>query len=614
MAVSVKVNVFMSMVFRLLWWFYMDKSFKVVLAVVIAVIVAAVMYYVTPPSWPAGDYSATVYVVLDEGTVSVGPLKFELGPGVSGVFKSAAVSTVVGGKNVTVVVDYKSGYKLELGSNIVFKVKVEGVGKQLSLDKVYVEITAPDGRVFKYFAGSCEGNEYVIEVKPYVKIKEVSTVFGFIVTLFIFADVIPYVITGLLVPLLLYTLGVFGAKPALANFMHPIIMVFLGGSALELAFKESGLDRRIARAVVRFGRTPEKFIVLLFIVGSFLSWWMSNTAATYVMLPLVLSTLAMLRIENTRFATIAVLILAFATSIGGSATIIGTPPNLMTSGLLEEFLGVRIEFYMWMIWGLPVWFVGITIGIIVALLYWRFTAPPTEIEIVRRAFERGVAVEAAGKLSSKELLTLVIFAMMVTLWMIPGLLNVEISSGMVGLLGLVAFFASGVLKVKEHFRKLSWDLLVLFGAGLTLGSALLKSGWSEWVLSMLYGLRGVPPYVLFLAVAISSYLFGTFVSSHTSAAAIITPIIIPLGSVTASVLGMDPVSSSILLTMVAVFSLNAATALPISTPPSAIVYSSGKVKIKDLATYGMICGLLVVTIVALVMPAFWTAIHAPPLK
>jgi len=308
---------------------------------------------------------------------------------------------------------------------------------------------------------------------------------------------------------------------------------------------------------------------------------MSNTAASYVIVPIVLS------IASGGLEEPLLLSLVASTAIGGSLTIIGTPPNLIVSSFIKDLAGIKMDFGKWLIFGFPTWLLGIPIIFILTKVFSRdknFTRPSNQKSV---------------SLNRDQKITLYIILTTVILWTTSRITG--LGNGSIALLSILLFLMLRIMKPGD-IRKLRWDLVLLFGGGLSLGKALIDSGWADWII----GKMPQPKNDLELFGMITLLLLiGTMFSSHTSAAAFIGPVMIPLGMGISGYFGTSAQTFGTLLVMLSTLSINNATALPISTPPSAIVFSSGKVKIKSMILYGVIFGILMNAVLVFLLKPVW---------
>ncbi len=579
----------------------METRYKAVLLIILAVIAGSIVYIASPPDWPTtGKIGLTIYTNTGDGIIEA---KAFFNISESG---NVVVPDSSGGYNVSV--DYAAPAKFSPGSKIVVKVLVsrdgENICPEIAGSKIVVKLD--DGREYTYHPAKRNGDTLVYEIQPYIHVREAGFIFGSAIVLFAGASVIHYVITGLYVTIALVLVGIQPGKLAFAYYMKPLIMVFIAGSGIELVIRKWGLDKRIARLLSRIARSPYTLVIGVSFLGSFLSMWMSNTAATYVMLPLATALLCNRKLDKCgKFSSIVMVSLAMGASIGGTATLIGTPPNLIAAGFLNDIVygSEEINFYNWLLIGLPAWIIGYGVGVLLAIIYMRIMASdelPTVYKALRETHEI-----PSEPMTGKQWLAAAAILFLVAMWITEPIHHV--STGLAAGLGLLVFFASGLLDPKKDWKKLSWDLMVLFGAGLTLGSGLMNTGWADYMLGLLQGVESLG-WLSLLIIGFTAYLIGTFISSHTSASAFIAPLTIPLGMLIGPVIGVSPETGAALATIVAVVSLNNAIALPISTPPSAIVYASGGAKLRDLLTYGFIFGVTVNLLIILLLTGYWASI------
>ena len=395
-------------------------------------------------------------------------------------------------------------------------------------------------------------------------------------------EALPLAVTALLVPVLATLLRVSDLKTALVSFADPLIFIFLGGFALAAALSRQGLDRWIARSLVRLGKG--RFLTVacgLFAATAFISMWISNTATTAMMLPLALGLLASAgdspaKSRNTVFLLLG---LAYASSIGGLGTLIGSPPN----GIAARQLGV--SFAEWMTFGIPT--VLVLLPAMVGLLYWHCRP------------ERKVALVMASEdfaMTAPRWTTLGIFAATAACWIggmwLGPVLGVTGSfDTLVALVAIVALLFAGVVRWRDIDRSTEWGVLLLFGGGLALSAVLSSTGASLFLARLLGEQIGGWPPLMIVAAVVAFVISLTELTSNTACAALFVPIFHAL----AGELGMEAAQLVTPLALAA----SCAFMLPVATPPNAIVFGSGKVPQRAMVRAGVLLNLVFVGLLTL---------------
>ncbi len=391
----------------------------------------------------------------------------------------------------------------------------------------------------------------------------------------------------------------------ISPFFDPVILLFLGGFALSAGLSKYGLDEIFTQAIVsRVGNSPRKVLLGIMAVVAFLSMWMSNTAATVLGMSLSLLIVKNLEAKDP-FSLAMILGVPFAANIGGMATPIGTPPNAIAIGLLRA-QGIELSFLRWMSVGLPLAIILFMFTYWILITFFKPKAKAVELKI-----------STSKKLNKTQIITLVTFLITITFWLtgewhkydpavgalIPaivftglGILNRDdleqlgwdvllligggLSLGVLAvgaLIPAIVFTGLGILN-HDDLGQLGWDVLLLIGGGLSLGVAIEKSGLSQWVVSQASGLQ-LNPMMVFIFFALFTITLTTFISNTVTAS-----LIVPIGI---SLVSAEPTSIAIIIAL----SASIAMILPISTPPNAIAYSSGIIKVKDMAKVGTIIAL-----------------------
>ncbi|MEJ2547709.1 MAG: DASS family sodium-coupled anion symporter [Gemmatimonadota bacterium] len=407
---------------------------------------------------------------------------------------------------------------------------------------------------------------------------------------------IPIPATALLPLALFPVLGIGSIGEAAAPFSNPLIYLFLGGFLVAKSMQGVGLPRRIALETVRlFGTRPGSVIAGIMAASALLSMWVSNTATALMMLPIGLSLIELLPGDHDHpdrrpFGTALMLGIAYACSIGGMGTLIGTPPNAFLAGFMVETYGVEIGFAQWMLLGVPLAVVGLPLA---WLILTRFVFPVPFAEIPGGAELLADRREALGPMRSPERRVAAVFALTAVAWMtrpllqdwIPGLSDAGIAIGAALLLFLIPAGepGGGRLLTWRQAEATPWGVLVLFGGGLSLAAAIGRTGLGDWLGGRMETIAHWP-LVLLVAAVVATVILLTELTSNTATAATFLPV---LGAVALAV-GQDP----LVLAVPAALAASGAFMLPVATPPNAIVYGSGAVEMADMVRAGVWINLL----------------------
>ncbi|MDJ0840621.1 MAG: SLC13 family permease [Acidobacteriota bacterium] len=430
------------------------------------------------------------------------------------------------------------------------------------------------------------------------------------------AESVPLAITSLLPIVLFPVLGIMNGKTASQQYINDIIFLFLGGFIVALAMEKWHLHKRIAlNILVRVGNHPRG--VLLGFMGAtwFLSMWISNTATTMMMVPIALALIVNLgdlmeKVHLDRYAVGLFLGIAYSASIGGIATLVGTPPNLLFSRFYSELFPnlPELTFADWMIFALP-------FSTVFLLLVWRFlcmlfTPKHHEGEAAGATFRK--YLDELGAIRYEEKVVAVCFSLLALLWLtrrpldigmvkLPGWSQLFANPGFFNdgtvsiLLAVILFLipdrnGDGKIMDWKTAKKLPWDIVLLFGGGFALAKGFIESGLSEWVAQRMAGAEAWP---LFLVVFLICFTI-TFLTELTSNTAT-TQIFLPLLATFAVTLEVHPILMMVPTTLACSF----AFMLPVATPPNAIVFGSGLLRISDMARTGLAINLLGIVMITL---------------
>lgn len=413
-------------------------------------------------------------------------------------------------------------------------------------------------------------------------------------------EAIPIPATSLLPILLIPLLDIDTLAKATAPYANPTIFLFLGGFLLGLAMQRWNLHKRIALAtLLAVGNQPSRQIAGFMIATAFISMWVSNTATSIMMLPIGLSVIGLLiagseEKEGARFAVALLLGIAYSASVGGIATLIGTPPNALLAAFMRENYDIQIGFGQWMLLGLP-----LSIGMLV-FIWWSLTRGGFRLAggDSRGLLEKEMA--ALGPMSRAEKMVAVVFVLAAAAWIFQPLLADYIDGVNDTSIAMAAAITLFLIPVDLHKRvflmdweqanKAPWGVLLLFGGGLSLAGVIGASGLAEWIASSL-GAFDALPLLAMIALVVTVIIFLTEITSHTATAAAFLPL---LGAL-AVAQGLSPE----MLAIPAAVAASCAFMMPVATPPNAIVFGTGQLPIQAMIKAGFVLNLFGVLLVSL---------------
>ena len=434
---------------------------------------------------------------------------------------------------------------------------------------------------------------------------------GTLMAIWWMTEAIPIPATALLPLALFPALGVLDMPTAAAPYANELIFLFMGGFLLAAGMERWGLHRRMALGIMaRVGTSPSRLLLGFMLSTGFISMWISNTATAAMMLPIAVAVGEMLRPKGEhegpyRFGVALMLGVAYASSIGGIATLIGTPPNAVFAGAASELLDVQIGFTQWMAVGAPV--AGVLLPVTWLLLVKLY--PPGELSGDAAKVIHNERAQL-GRASRGEKTVAVVFVGTALAWVmraekelgsvtIPGIETwaPNVADSTVAMIAAALLFVLPVDWRKGEFaldwrsaKNIPWDVLVLFGGGLSLARGMEVSGLAAWIGSVVSVLSGVPPIVVVLAVA-TLIIFLTEVTSNTATATMAMPIV----AGAAMGLGVEP----LLPMAAAALAASMAFMLPVATPPNAMVFASGYVTIPQMSRAGFwlnLCSIVTITL------------------
>lgn len=413
-------------------------------------------------------------------------------------------------------------------------------------------------------------------------------------------EAIPIPATALLPIALFPTLGVMKSNAATSPYANHLIYLFLGGFFIAMTMERWNLHKRIALYTIKLvGTSPNRIVLGFMVATAFLSMWISNTATAMMMVPIALAVINQaaqtICVENPecdvrpgrfRFGLALMLGIAYSASIGGVGTIIGTPPNTIMVGVVEKTFGIQISFAAWMAVGVPL----STVMLVIVWFYLTRIAFKSEItelpggkELIKRQ------ISELGPMKSEEKSILAVFLLVSTAWILRGFIKIEALSMMhdatIAIIGSVLLFLipsnlrqGRFLLDWETAKKVPWDVIVLFGGGLSLANGFKLTGLALWIGGQLTAIEGAPMFLMIFVVVFVT-IFLTEVTSNTATSTMLLPIM----ASTAVAMAIHPYG----LMVGAGIAASYAFMLPIATPPNAVVFGSGYVSIPQMAKAGL---------------------------
>lgn len=387
-------------------------------------------------------------------------------------------------------------------------------------------------------------------------------------------EAIPLPLTGLLIPVMAILLQLLAPRDAFKEFAHPIIFLFMGGFVLAGALSRHSLDKMLAQKLIRLARGNfYRSSILLMFATSLIACWVSNTSSTAMMIPLGLGMLVLVK-KDTVSAESKFLMLgiAYSANIGGIITMISTPPNAIGAAILN------ISFSQWLKYSIPIFLVTFPVMVTVLTLYFK---PDKKMSIGVMAFERNNTAPI------KTLTTIFLFTIL--LWMFDGvlspLLHIDNSfNSLVAILAIFLLFITKVLTWDEILKSIKWEILLLFGGGLTLGMLIDQSGLGAMLITQVSSLVSSVPMFVFLWVIVIFSIVLTEFMSNTASAAMMLPLLFSLSNQ----LHINPM----ILVLPATIAASYGFMLPAGTPPNAMVFSSGYVPQQDMIKAGLMLNII----------------------
>ncbi len=574
-------------------------SRKTIIVLTIAIIAGYLLYTYAPTEITPGRYTASIFISSEsidiETSYSISLLS-------SGSITQSTYLFNGTSTNVQVTVPDSA----VIATDTPLRFVINATGDTIKADEIHIILSNTDGFNITLRPTRQVGQVFTIDYQPLVKAKAAVMILGVVAILW-FTEGISLVGTSILIPVLIVLTDIRTPSQALAPFFDPSVALIFGGFLIGRALSKYELDKRLALLILsRSSSSGGALIISVMGVTAFLSMWISNTAAAAIMIPIALAIIS--RIQNTdirnKYGKALVLGVAYSATLGGVASLVGSPPNPLAASYINSFLGIDFSFTSWLPFGLPV--VLIMLPLIWQWIIFRFKIPKSidEMDDLREISMKEYI--RLGAMSTQQKLVIGVFVSVIMLWFtesIPDFLaNIigwsghSISSSVVALIGGLALIILGLLDEKDVSSHISWSSLLILGSGIALGGAMIDTGLSTFLAFQLTGLGILPSMIVVIIIGIVAVLV-TMVASNTGAAVILIPVAIPL----AIGLGIDP----LLVTMVIAIAVSMDFALPTGTPPSTIAYSTGKLEIREMISTGLIVDFIAVIVVTIIAVWLW---------
>lgn len=423
-------------------------------------------------------------------------------------------------------------------------------------------------------------------------------------------EALPIAVTSMM-PIVLFPLtGALSLKETSVAFGDKYIFLYIGGFILSIAIEKWHLHKRIALTIIKaIGSNSSRIVLGFMLATAFMSMWISNTAAAVMMMPIGMAIVKQFQDhpetpqnENIIFGKSLMLAIAYSASIGGIATLIGTPPNIIFAGVVQKFYNTEITFLQWFKIGFPL----MVVMLVICWVYLtRFSFKLGNLSFPGGQQEIKNQLQKLGKIKREEKRILLIFVLTALSWMLRSYLLTPFFPALDDtIIAMMAVFALFVVHTKSdpggkllHWKeaeRLPWGILLLFGGGLAIAQGFEASGLALWIGNLVGGWQGISLWLLVvLIVAMVNFL--TEITSNLATTAMLLPVLIPV----ADSLGVNPY----VLLVGATLSASCAFMLPVATPPNAVVFGSGYLRVPDMMKTGIMLNLISILLISLL--AYW---------
>lgn len=577
-----------------------ERSFSVssrwlvpVAQLLLVILLALIGYQIAPATLAGGSYRAQITATIRGEMITV-DLPFM----VAAQAGALTTQTTTQG-DLTLFVTGNESYQQQIGQRLVYRVRaVDGAGEPIALDLSAVTstivgdgyrqplpptaVTQADGATWLLFTMR-------MPIKAKIVLGLLFAVAGLWLT-----ELIPLAATALLIPLVAVVAGVAEAGAVFSAFADPIIMLFLAGFLMAEGMRRTGVDRWVALQILQRASVQPAYLMLTMMgLTAFLSMWMSNTASVAIVLPIALAILTKLPDEQepTGFRKALILSIAYAATLGGVGSAIGTPANMLAMSFLNKYTDAQLAFVDWFAYGLP--FVLLMLPLTWLCLLLSFGLRPQRVALTIQHNDYAQELRTLGPLRPTQKLILAIFGGVMLFWVTEEWHG--INTAIVALGGAICLFLLRIVQ-EEDLNRINWNALLTFGGGLAIGTLLVSTGVSDWIALQLVGLNTLPAMLVIFLVASLTLLIGAFIS-NTACAAMLIPLAIPL----AQLLGLDP---RLLVAVVAIGS-SIDFALVVGTPPTMMAYATGYFRTSEIFRRGIVVDLLGVLLLSFAAVWIW---------
>lgn len=555
-----------------------------------ALFLGLVGYTLAPPDLAPGAYRTEIRVTFPDAVLTL-EHPFQLGD-----TSGTPVTRIRSEGRYRLSFQGPSAHRYGLGERITFRVRIteaDGTPLRVATKSATATVTGPGYR--QELPPTERSEDWLIwSMRVPYRAGILTGLVFFVATLWL-TEVVPLAAAALFVPFAVVVSGVTDPSTVLAPFFHPIIVLFLAGFLMAEAMRRTELDRLVALTVLRHASLrPALLMLTMMAITAFLSMWMSNTASIAIVLPIALAVLERLPKELRRmgFRRALVLGVAYAGTIGGVGSAIGTPANILAITFLNELTDNVLTFADWFSFGVPMVLAMVPITWLYLSLTFRLRISSLGPSVTHEIYRRDL--RAMGPIRPDQALILLIFVVVMGLWLTKRFHGIH--TAIVALGGALALFLVGLIR-QQDLNRINWGALLTFGGGLALGTMLVATGVSDWVALQMVGLAEQPALLVVFIVGGLTLTIGAFVS-NTAAAAMLIPLAVPL----AQILGMDPR----LLVGVVAIATSIDFALVVGTPPTMMAYSTGLLSAPEIFRRGVVLDLIGILVLTLGVVWIWS--------